>query len=227
MTDAVDVHVRRGMPYSFVVAAVLLLCAGAVAIFYFDSFWGVLIPLTLVFFQRAGWRILYKLLWLLIVIPFMPEKWRHAYFELAKEISQVALRGWNVTQRIWVHAPWWLRVIMSLSGACASGVVALFFLVIPVHVGKIPFVGVWMQEVAMPYLMQTAAARGIEANIPLVWRRMPGAIRLRFDSRYRRLWWWTARWGVRTRQAVGRRTAIVARKGGKDSYYRNYYGQYY
>jgi hypothetical protein len=102
MTDAVDVHVRRGMPYSFVVAAVLLLCAGAVAIFYFGTFWGVLIPLTLVFFQRAGWRILYKLLWLLIVIPFMPEKWRHAYFELA---------------------------------------------------GKIPFVGVWMQEVAMPYLM--------------------------------------------------------------------------
>ena len=57
---AVEVHVRQGMRYSFVVAAVLLFCAGAVAIFYFDTFWGVLIPVTLVFFQRAGWRILYQ-----------------------------------------------------------------------------------------------------------------------------------------------------------------------
>lgn len=194
------------MRYLMAIVAILLLCAGSTMFFYWDDLSALWLPLLVVFLRRAIWRVVYRFFWFMLLLPIMPERARHAYFKLVGAMKHAAVVYSADVVAMWKWAPWWLRVLMALVGAMLSGLAALVLLVIPVHVGKIPFIGVWLKEVGTPALMRSAAARGIELNVPPAWKSAPAHIREFFRKPYMRLWWWTARRLVRTRQAVGRRT---------------------
>jgi len=188
------------------IALGLLLCAGSATFYFWDYVSALWLPFLVVFFRRAIWRLAYRFCFFLVIVPFMPDRFRHEYFKLIAALKHATVVYGEDAAAIWKWAPWWLRVPMALGGAVLSGLGAFALLILPVHVGKVPFVGGWLRETGVPYLMRSATAHGIELNLPAAWKGTPEHIRQRLKKPYMRLWWWTARRLVRSRQAIGRRT---------------------
>lgn len=94
-----------------------------------------------------------------------------------------------------------MRVVLGVLYMFGSGVLAFLLLVVfPVRVQNVPFVGHWLKQVAIPYLMRAAAARGVELNMPKLWGKVPAFLR---EPAERVFWWvWTrtAGYAIKTSQ---------------------------
>lgn len=186
--------------------ALLLLIGGGASLFY-DSFVPLLVA-AVVFFSR---RFAGRFVWDIFVVPLMPEWARHAYFSAIRALKRAAVLAFIGVRMLWIVSPWPVRAALVLASALAAGLTAFILLVIPVPLGKVPFIGPWLREIVMPYLLRTATAKSIEMHVPEAWRRIPLRLRRTLSWPYMRLWRFSARWAVRTRQAIGRRSLLIER----------------
>ncbi len=193
------------MRFIVVIVAILLTGAG-VAVFFSPEVAAIVLAVVAIIFRRF----IGKIVWLLSLMV-MPMKWRRAYQALAKSLTHATLERFEVVRVRWIQATWPIRFAMLIAGGLCGGFAAFVLLIMPVHVGKIPFIGIWMREVATPYLMRSATLKGLEAHVPLAWKRIPAQIRAAVSGPYMRLWWYTARKLVGTRQALGKRAAAVSK----------------
>lgn len=190
--------------------AVLLFCAGCALFYYYSSPEAFALPALVLFLRRAAWKIAYRFFWVFLILPFVPDMWRHKGEKLKRQAYLFARLFARMGRRVWHVSPRPVRFVFSILGALLSGIVAFVCIVlVPVRIQHIPFVGAWLREAGIPYLMRTAAAKQVELYLPEVWKTMPGRVRKVIDCVYRRIWWRTARYAVRTRQVLGRRALAV------------------
>lgn len=191
------------MRYLMAVALALLIGAGSAMFFYWHHVSGFLLPLGVVFFRRVIWHVALRFCLLMFAMPLMSSSTRRAYFKLIAEIKRATVVYGEDLIALWKWSPWWLRLPTLLLGAVFAGLAAFVLLVVPVHVSKIPFAGAWLRETCIPWLMRTAAMRGIERNVSPAWRKVPRSIRRHLEKPFTRLWWWTAWHLVETSQMLG------------------------
>ena len=188
------------MLLAFALAAILLTSVGTAVYFYFDHAVAIFVTVTMLTFRR----ILSQLFWILIVVPVMPERLRHALAELTRRFRTWRIDAWEDVTTAWQGGTIFVRILISLGAALGSGFIAGMIIYSPGNVRRIPGIGPVLSETVMPYLMKTATVKSVEMHIPTAWRQLPARIRTFFWRPFRYLWWRTARRGLKTRQMAGR-----------------------
>lgn len=183
-----------------VFAVLLLLSAGVAGIIYVAQIFGLLIPGGILVCRQA----ISKFLWYFVVRPFMPDHLRHEYHDMVHKVNQLV--GKEVAALIWLwhYEPRWVKALIAACGALSSGAIAGVFILSPGSISHVPLIGHWLSDTVAPYFMRSAAFRIADEHVPKAWKRIPVHIRDRVHKPFKRLWWKTARHGVRTRQLVGR-----------------------
>ncbi len=200
------------MRYLMAIVLILLLATGSVLFFYLDDAWALGLPAFYFVGRQAAVRLVWRACWFLVILSVMPDDWRHAYMHLCNVWKQLSMHIAQEVRIVWDWAPWPLKALMIVAAAMCSGLCAFTLFIVPVHVTNIPFVGLWLRDTGLPYLMRSATAKSIELNLPVAWVSMPTYVRQRVRKPYMRVWWWTARRLVHSRQALGRRAAYLHRK---------------
>ena len=195
------------------IAVVILLTCGGIALFYYySSEAGLALPALSVFLRRAGIRLVSRFLWVLL-LPFLPIMWRNWGRELKAEFNDSVRYMGLQAQRLLRESPTPIRALLFVLYAVCAGITAFVLLVlVPIRVQNIPFVGMWLRETAVPYLMRAAAARGVEFHLPRMWQKVPRFIRVPIGRAHWWILWHTADFAVRTRQASARRMAAFLPK---------------
>ena len=161
-----------------IAVVVLLTCGGIALFYYYSSEAGLALPALSVFLRRAGLRLAWKFLWIL-ALPFLPIMWRNRGRVLKAEFNYSVRYMGLQAKRLWQQSPKPIRALLFVLYSIGAGIAVFFVLVIvPGRVQDIPFVGMWLRQTAVPYLMRAAAARGVEFHLPQMWQKVPRFIRV-------------------------------------------------
>ncbi len=190
---------------------VLLAGVGAVALFYDWIVSFAFLPFALVLGRAIGFRLLFKTLLLPLIFIFMPKAWRYWIMD---HVTRGVTRMRTICTAVfdlWNRSTWLVRAFLTIPIAIVAGSMAYAAMRV-----QVPFVGDFVKRRVTPILMRGAAARGLEAHMPHVLKKLPKRIREDYITHvrtpYMALWWQTARFGVREKRAYGRRAALVEKQ---------------
>ena len=92
-----------------------------------------------------------------------------------------------------------LAIVLMLMAGASLGLVALFPLPVPA------FVGLWLKGKILPFVARFALGRWVTSKFPYMVRIVPAPIRGTIRRSYRRLWVWTMRKMIGTRERARKR----------------------